>query len=276
MPTFMSSLRRTTHLGRCFGPMARTLAARVLTGAILSYLWCLACAILSSSPAIVYSGTLEYTLSNDCVVSRRSNRLSSHQQHMRIKNTGWPNPADCTCSGEDSEIFDGFNEVLADLMARELMPLLRWRIDSHGLSQSRPLPADRVWIVCKTSAGWPLEGLHCKGSFGNLNSGSSTDWALDGGVTAGVDKYGVPRVIPLDPKNLAFALLVTACVAVIHIHDVFRLVRRSVRRRRNRCTRCAYPMNGLRGSVCPECGLMFRTGLCPDPECGTNQVRDNP
>jgi hypothetical protein len=63
------------------------------------------------------------------------------------------------------------------------------------------------------------------------------------------------RILPLRPiwPGFLFNTLIYAA-ALWGLLFTPGVLRRTVRRRRGRCTRCAYDLRGIEHDVCPECG----------------------
>ncbi len=149
---------------------------------------------------------------------------------------------------------------------RSLGPL---RGGSWGTAQGQldnPAAVSRSQAGCEHATGWPL----LSGWYGlsNLYPGPVL---LEGGIPI----YGIPsspptrawtiRALPLHPiwrgiivNSLFYAAFWTSLFVGIGA------IRRALRRRAGRCTRCAYDLSGLRsGTLCPECGAA--RGVHPTP-----------
>jgi len=115
------------------------------------------------------------------------------------------------------------------------------------------------------AAGWPLRALTWhfgpqqakkEKAGGYIAIGSLASLPVEGWTNNRYPiavKHDVIPYLPWWP-----GLLVNSAfwaILAFTIHRVFLFVRRARRRRRGRCPRCAYPVIGLGGNACPECGF---------------------
>jgi hypothetical protein len=152
-----------------------------------------------------------------------------------------PVPADAT----PEERMAWMNAPMATLDARAVVSVPRWSRASTPPSED-DYEQRAVW---EDARGWPLVCLlSYSADFGGR---AKFPWALDVGGTQG--PMGLPRVLPLRPILIGNAVN-TVCFAAVLWAIVLGpgTLRRFIRRRRNLCPACGYPIG--ESEICSECG----------------------
>jgi hypothetical protein len=109
--------------------------------------------------------------------------------------------------------------------------------------------------------GWPAYSMQCKSMFDDKKNA----WVCEGGKLLRPKwKFSSPPTSPLRPIWPGFAINTVFYAAVLWVLLALPgAVRRFVRRKRGRCTRCGYDLRGQvaddkRQIFCPECGTIAK------------------
>lgn len=116
-------------------------------------------------------------------------------------------------------------------------------------------PARSHWFYSEANSYNVTTATHCEGL---IRFPQQIDASIDSRASNGIQPDNAPKSFWLPiyilPLGFTFNTLFYAAAWFIPLFGI-RAARRSLRRRRGLCTRCAYDLNGLApGAACPECG----------------------
>ncbi len=158
-------------------------------------------------------------------------------------------PRNLRASATKEEI-DAFASGVALPVKREVVPVPYWsRTSTPPIENDYEAPG--VW---EDARGWPMRSMVWHLVRRRPDVPDRHLWTIDLGGMQG--PIGLPRALPLRPIPIGFvfnSLLYASCLWLM-ISVPFD-VRRMIRRKRGRCTRCGYDLSHADHGACPECGI---------------------
>ncbi len=126
-----------------------------------------------------------------------------------------------------------------------------------------PTGDEKSPLMCADARGWPWPALWCEAITPDYNTPAKFKIS-GGGIACGeqetaISPFGIitanARVFPLRPLWPGFVYNTAISTAAWFVLLLPLGLRRTLRRRRNQCTRCGYSLQGIEHTnTCPECG----------------------
>ncbi len=161
-----------------------------------------------------------------------------------------PGPPRNLRANATKEEIDAFASGVALPVKHEVVPVPYWSRTSTPPTESEyEAPG-----VMEDARGWPMRSMVWHLVRRKADAPERHLWSLDLGGMQG--PVGLPRALPLRPIPIGFvvnSLLYATCLWLM-ISVPFD-VRRMIRCKRGRCTKCGYDLSGTDHEACPECGV---------------------